>query len=206
MPEWLNGAVSKTVVLKRHRGFESHSLRHIIVLQHPQLVSFCSTNGLSTIGGKADLINRIEYFLQTGQKLAPIKIKRIDRWDSDNKITKNTLVINYKNDAKTRSFFEKEIGTHFRFNAYLRQFAKNSNKDSNLTYGDLVKGWIKVEEQKQNSSYKSSIGKQFEFNQFQRDFYGKEKGKNQKRINSSMAVGTFSGWSKYIRVLFKNNK
>jgi hypothetical protein len=28
MPEWLNGAVSKTVVVRlRYRGFESHSLR-----------------------------------------------------------------------------------------------------------------------------------------------------------------------------------
>jgi len=147
-----------------------------------ELVSFCSANGLSTIGGKADLVNRIEYFLHTGQKLASIKIKRIDRRDSDNKITKDTLVVNYKNDAKTRNFFEKEIGTHFRFNSYLRQFAKNSNKDSNLTYGDLIQGWIKTEEQKQNSSYKSTIDKQFEFNQFQRDFYAKEKGKNRKEL------------------------
>jgi hypothetical protein len=32
MPEWLNGAVSKTVVrLASYRGFESLSLRHIII-------------------------------------------------------------------------------------------------------------------------------------------------------------------------------
>ena len=147
-----------------------------------ELVSFCSANGLSGIGGKSDLINRIKHFLQTGQKLAPIKIRRIDKWDSDNKITKDTLVVNYKNDAKTRNFFEKEIGTHFRFNSYLRQFAKNSNKDSNLTYGDLIQGWIKTEEQKQNSSCKNTIDKQFEFNQFQRDFYAKEKGKTRKEL------------------------
>ena len=30
MAEWFKAAVLKTVVLKRHRGFESYSLRHKI--------------------------------------------------------------------------------------------------------------------------------------------------------------------------------
>lgn len=133
-----------------------------------ELVSFCSNNGLSTYGGKIDLINRIEHFLRTGQATSFAKIRRIGKWDSDTIITKETPVINYKNDSKTRKFFKEALGSHFHFNEYLRKFAKNCNKALKLTYGDLVKGWIEVEQQKQNPYYKSTISKQFEFNQFQR--------------------------------------
>ncbi len=163
-----------------------------------ELVSFCSANGLSILGGKPDLVNRIECFLQTGQKIAPTKVKRIGGLDSENEITQETPVINYKNDAKTRTFFEKKIGKHFRFNSYLRQFAKISNEDSNLTYGDLVKGWIKAEEQRKNPSYKSTIDQQFEFNQFQRDFYAKEKGKTRKElIEAWQVIRSVSGLNTY---------
>lgn len=173
------------------------------------LVSFCSNNGLSTYGGKIDLTNKIEHFLRTGQATSFAKIRRIGKWDSDTTITKETPVINYKNDAKTRIFFEKAIGSHFHFNEYLRKFAKNCNKALKITYGDLVKGWIKVEQEKQNPSYKSTIGKQFEFNQFQRDFYAKEKGKTRRELTEAWRlVRSVSGpntYAYYLEIIKKLN-
>lgn len=147
-----------------------------------ELLAFCRNEGLSTSGNKIDLINLVEYFLQTGKNMHSPKITRVKKWDSDNIITKNTQVIHYKNDAKTRAFFEKEIGKNFHFNSYLRQFGKKSNKDLNLTYADLIKGWKQVEQQKLEPSYKSNIEKQFEFNQFQRDFSTKAKQKTRKEL------------------------
>ena len=47
--------------------------------------------------------------------------------------------MNYKNDAATRQFFIEQIGKHFRFNTYLRQFTQRNNNEK-LTYGDLVVG------------------------------------------------------------------
>lgn len=174
-----------------------------------ELVSFCSKNGLSTYGGKLDLIDRIEHFLRTGQATSFTAIRRIGKWDSDTTITKETPVINYKNDAKTRNFFKKEIGSHFHFNEYLRKFAKNCNKKHKLSYGDLVKGWIKAEQQKKNLPYKSKIGKQFEFNQFQRDFYAKEKGKTRKELIEAWRLVRFrSGpntYAYYLEIIKKSN-
>lgn len=147
-----------------------------------ELVYFCNMYGLFSQGGKIDLTNRIELFLETGEIKNLKKTNKNIILDSSKEITRETKVINYKNNAKTRSFFEKEIGPHFHFNTYLRQFANVINADNKLTYGDLVNGWINEEANKKNSNYKSTIDKQFEFNQFQRDFYASEKGKTRKEF------------------------
>ena len=83
--------------------------------------------------------------MKTGKIKNPKKIKTTIALDSKIRITRETLVINYKNDAKTRSFFEKEIGSHFHFNSYLRQFAKYINMDSKITCWHLVDKWINEE-------------------------------------------------------------
>ena len=144
------------------------------------LVAFCREHCLPTQGGKEELALRIESFLETGEIKLPKIISRKGPWDSESEITRETFVVNYRNDSKTRVFFEKEIGRKFKFNSYLRDFAKQNNEDLGLTYGDLVQGWIEEENRKKDPNYKSSIGKQFEFNQFQRDYYACEKGKAQK--------------------------
>ena len=62
----------------------------------------------------------------------------------------------------------------FRFNEYLRGFAKGVPDGKKFTYGDLVEGWKKAELQR--SKGKQEIGKQFEYNQFTRDFFAANKG------------------------------
>ncbi|WGL60688.1 class I SAM-dependent methyltransferase [Pigmentibacter sp. JX0631] len=57
---------------------------------------------------------------------------------------------------------------------------KNLEKNSKLTYADLVKGWKQSEELKKEKSYKSKIGSQFEYMAFIRDFFAFEKNKSQK--------------------------
>ncbi|EKD71373.1 MAG: hypothetical protein ACD_46C00199G0003 [uncultured bacterium] len=98
--------------------------------------------------------------------------------DSEKTITRKTKVVDYKNDAATRSFFVKQIGRRFHFTNYLRQFTnKNNLANKKLTYGDLVEGWLAEESRKKSPNYKTSIGKQFKYNQFIRDFFLHEKGK-----------------------------
>ena len=98
--------------------------------------------------------------------------------DSEKPITPKTYVVNYKNDAATRKFFVEQIGRRFHFTDYLRQFTnKNNLANKKLTYGDLVKGWLAEESRKKDPNYKTTIGKQFKYNQFIRDFFLHEKGK-----------------------------
>lgn len=142
-----------------------------------ELAKFCKANGLSTVGLKQELVLRIEAFIITGYKIKP-KINKPVARDSYQPIKINTFVKNYNNDAVTRQFFVKHIGGHFHFNAYLRQFTNKNNIMPGLTYGDLVKGWLTEESKRANPHYKSSIDKQFEYNQFVREFFANEKGKS----------------------------
>jgi len=146
-----------------------------------ELRIFCIKNKLPTSGSKEQLQKQIEYFLRTGKKLAKKDIIQKSKIkDSDNDITLKTLVKNFSNDTKTRIFFMQQVGKNFRFNEYLREFAKRDlTNNSQITYADLVKGWIKTEELKKQKDYKSKIGSQFEYMTFIRDFFTFEKNKSQ---------------------------
>lgn len=161
-----------------------------------ELVEFCRKNGLISFGSKTEISNRIEAFIKTGTKIKPTPKKKTGVKDSKTFITMTTPVIHYKNDVATREFFVQQIGPHFRFNAYLREFRTKKLKKV-ITYGDLVKGWLEAEKLKKNSSQKK-IGKQFEYNQFIRDFFKNEKDKMLKEaIQAWKIVRALQGPSTY---------
>ena len=163
-----------------------------------ELASFCKTNKLSTVGSKPELIQRIEAFISTGRKIKPITNKSVTLRDSQQFINIDTPVINYKNDAATRRFFVEQIGKHFRFDAHLRQFTNKNNITIGLTYGNLVNGWLAEESKRKDPNYKSIIDKQFEYNQFTRDFFANEKGKSQSdAIQAWKMLKTLSGKKTY---------
>lgn len=92
-----------------------------------ELVAFLREQGLSSTGLKADLTKRVREFLSTGdvaeRRAAPGKGPRDSAIPGGLKLS--TPVKNYNNDAATRSFFEKHLDG-FRFNEYLRGFARKS--------------------------------------------------------------------------------
>lgn len=145
-----------------------------------ELVAFLREQGLSSTGLKADLTKRVREFLSTGdvaeRRAAPGKGPRDSAIPGGLKLS--TPVKNYNNDAATRSFFEKHLDG-FRFNEYLRGFAKGISGQK-ITYGDLVEGWKKAE--KKRSEGKQEIGKQFEYNQFTRDFFAANSGGSRKEM------------------------
>jgi hypothetical protein len=146
-----------------------------------ELVGFCLAHGLVANGSKFELAERINIYLRTGIAINPAAVKRCGKWDNAQPITLTTPVINYKNDAKTKEFFVSQIRSKFHFNDYLRSFAKTPDLDGSITYADLVAGWYKAEDAKKTLPQKAPIGKQFQFNQFQRDFYRNEIGKSRQQ-------------------------
>lgn len=171
-----------------------------------ELVAFCSKHKLTTSGGKLEITARIENFLATGKVAeTPSNKKRTRKYDSDDTISLSSKVVNFKCDAKTREFFIKQIGEHFKFNDYLRQFAKVIDLDDGLTYGDLVKGWVQIEAEKKNSKHKPQISKQFQFNQFQRDYYNAQKNSNREAmLDAWKLVRSIAGpatYAHYVKLL-----
>ena len=110
-------------------------------MEKRRVTFFCRENKLPTQGSKEEITSQIEYFIQNGT-LSPNKIKKISKkhYDSQSEIKLSTPVVNYKNDFRTRAFFKSHIGDKFKFNYYLRSFAKQNN-DGSMKYGDLVEGY-----------------------------------------------------------------
>jgi hypothetical protein len=160
-----------------------------------ELAAKCRSLGLSSSGAKQILARRIERFLTSGEKVLSSTMGNKGLRDSEKPITKKMLVRHYRNDQKTRAFFVAHIGRKFKFNHYLRQFADPSKITPNLTYDDLIEGWILFETQKCSSD---KIPKQFEYNQFIKDYFFHETiGTLGQAINAWKQVKSKSGPNTY---------
>ncbi len=163
-----------------------------------ELVLFCTKHKLPSAGGKLELTTRIENFLRSGKIDKVINKKRKYKFDSQEVITSSSKVVNFKCDAKTREFFIRETGQHFKFNDYLRQFTKTPDLDGSLTYGHLVAGWNACENEMKKATQKPPISKQFQFNQFQRDFYSANKNaKREQMLEAWKLVRSIAGPATY---------
>ena len=87
------------------------------------LVRFARQLGLPTHGYKPELCARIERRLQGLPALteSAVKTPNVQR-DSDRPIRRDTPVVRYRSDAKTRAFFESQIGPGFHFTYRLNQY------------------------------------------------------------------------------------
>ena len=136
------------------------------------LVRFARQLGLPTHGYKPELVARIERRLQglpTVTESAP-EPSNAGR-DSDRPLRRGTPVVRYMSDAKTRAFFESQIGPSFHFTYRLNQYRLAHRT---LTYGDLVDEWIAERDRRRNSSYKAEIAQHGKYNRFIRDYFADE--------------------------------
>ena len=136
-----------------------------------ELVDFCKENGLPTSGSKAELTDRIAYFLDTGNVLKPSAERKtavnIGTLTEDAVIEPNIVC-----SEKHRAFFCEKIGKGFSFNVSFQKWLKaNAGK----TYGDAIRAYRILEEKKQT---KTEIGGQFEYNTYIRDFFADNPGKS----------------------------
>ncbi len=144
------------------------------------LIDFARDLGLATHGYKPELKERIRRHLCGEDPVeAPPRPSRNAPRDSDRPLTRQTPVVNYKSDKKTRAFFKAEIGPEFHFTFHVNQYRLNN---AGLTYGDLIDEWLAERERRRRKGYKAKIPAQTEYNQFVRDFLADEanKGKGMK--------------------------
>eukprot|EP00440_Ansanella_granifera_P029631 gb/GFBE01032185.1/.p1 GENE.gb/GFBE01032185.1/~~gb/GFBE01032185.1/.p1 ORF type:complete len:219 (+),score=38.51 gb/GFBE01032185.1/:1-657(+) len=172
-----------------------------------ELSAFCRKHSLPSSGLKAQLAQRIIAFLKTGRasSTGTSKAQTSCQEPRDSSVAgglkPSTPVKNYKNDVATRDFFKRHCGSKFRFNEYLRAFAKGTPNGKRFTYGDLIRGWQKAENQRRVG--KQKIGKQFEYNQFTRDFFAANPGgtrrtmmKAWRTVRSYLGPNTYSEYLK----------
>ena len=121
------------------------SLRYLHV---SELKVYCENLSLSVKGKKIDLIDRIIYFLKTGEKieLAKYPASSMSRGQQNDAPNPYALMLKgaYKNDLKTRLFFKEIIGQHFHFTAFGIDWLENRWIDGNPpTYQEFADMWSK---------------------------------------------------------------
>lgn len=136
-----------------------------------ELKDFCKKEGLKTSGNKNELEERIIYYLDTGNSLNNIKKNKINYKENADEINLNSkLGENFRCSENKRAFFKKEIGNTFKFKVEFMNWLKSN---PNKTYKDAIEMYYKI----QKSSKKTKIKKQFQYNQYIRDFFENNKGK-----------------------------
>ena len=137
-----------------------------------ELAGFCRENGLPTSGNKAELTDRIAYFLDTGNVLR----SSAERKTAVNigTLTEDTVIApNIVCSEKHRAFFREKIGKGFSFHVPFQKWLKaNAGK----TYGDAIRAYYQIQEEKKQT--KTEIDGQFEYNTYIRDFFADNPGKS----------------------------
>ncbi|WP_298519725.1 DUF6434 domain-containing protein [uncultured Methanobrevibacter sp.] len=129
-----------------------------------ELKDFCRLEGLKISGSKEDLENRIIHYLSTGEELKENPIRQYPSNNLSEISLDSKLGDNFKCSEDKRAFFEKEIGSSFKFKVKFQKWLK-SNPEK--TYRDAVEAYYEI----QNSGEKTKIDKQFQYNQYIRDFF-----------------------------------
>ena len=135
-----------------------------------ELVRFCRENRLPASGGKAELTERIAYYLDTG-KIKAVKPVRTQK-PKIPAITRDSIIESgFVCSELHRAFFKREIGDSFSFNvAFQKWLRSNSGK----TYADAIAAYKEIKSTKKPG--KKDIDKQFEYNTYVRDFFCDNKG------------------------------
>lgn len=127
-----------------------------------ELVDFCRNEGLKVSGNKADLEERIRYYLDSGEKLD--NTKRMLRNRHENICPTTLIGENFTCSQQVRAFFEEEIGSSFKFKVAFQKWLKG-NPDK--TFADAIDAYRDIVSDRS----KTGIGKQFQYNQYIRDFF-----------------------------------
>jgi hypothetical protein len=134
-----------------------------------ELVELARRLGLPTHGYKPELSARIERRLRgLDDRPEPQPPSAQGTRDSDQPLRRDTPVVNYKSDARTRAFFTAQIGPEFHFTYHVNQFRL---KNDGLTYGDLVDEWIAERDRRRSAGYQAPIAEHGKYNRYVRDFF-----------------------------------
>jgi hypothetical protein len=132
------------------------------------LINFARELGLRTDGYKPEVMARIRRRLLGLAPLKDTRSRETGPRDSDKPLTRDTPVVNYKNDERTREFFKRQIGPEFHFTYHVNQYRL---KNPGLTYGDMIDEWLAENERRKRKDYKPRLAKHGEYNIFVRAFF-----------------------------------
>jgi len=132
-----------------------------------ELIGFLREHDLSTTGSKQDLTVRISQFLATGIPESKPSQKLARRTETMPRTFTRQSVIGsgWRCSQELRAFFEQEIGTHFHFDAGMRDFIHNG---AGKPLHEAIETW---KEERRKPVQEKSIASQFEYNRHIREYF-----------------------------------
>ena len=155
---------------KLNRNLKAEEFNEYYFLKE-ELKDFCRSEGLKISGSKHDLEKRIIHYLATGEKLEETPVKQYSCETLIDINLDSKLGENFKCSEDKRLFFENNIGKGFKFKVKFQKWLK-ANPDK--TYRDAIDAYYQI----QSSDEKTEIAKQFQYNQYIRDFFENNEGKS----------------------------
>jgi hypothetical protein len=138
-----------------------------------ELLGFCRTYGLSSVGSKPDLNARIAAFLETGQVTKPPPAPRRSGQKEPQELTLETVIWpGMTCNPRLGAFFREHIGSGFRFNAAMRNFIHHA---AGRTLGEGLEVW-RNDQAERRAGRKDAILPQLEYNRHFRDFFAENPG------------------------------
>ncbi|WP_409199622.1 DUF6434 domain-containing protein [Methanobrevibacter sp. DSM 116169] len=168
------------------KNLDSETFKNFYYLKD-ELTDFLKSEGLKTSGNKKNLTDRIIFYLDTGKE--KVNFNNSYKKPSNQEITLNSKIgENFKCTEKNREFFKSEIGDTFKFKVNFQKWLKNN---PNKSYKEAINAYYEI------IKVKPKIDKQFEYNQYIKDFF-----KNNNNLSLNDAI---KSW-KYKKSLPGNNK
>ncbi|PID28066.1 MAG: cytoplasmic protein [Candidatus Cloacimonadota bacterium] len=134
-----------------------------------ELVKFCRKNGISYVGGKIEITDRIIEYLETGKIRKPKTTIQKKLPKPTKLLTLETIIgVDYRSYKEKKEFLQSIIGKQFHFTIHLLEFFKQNI--GKKTYGDLVDEWYNEQKLKSDPNFVKEIAPQFEYNSYIRDF------------------------------------
>lgn len=151
-----------------------------------ELTAFCADQGLSAVGSKAELTDRIAHFLDTGQRLKPKPRRRPAGFDwAKGSITPATVIdAAYSNGPNVRAFFVGEIGPRFRFTLTFMNWMK---ANTGRTMGDAAAEWL-AQEAARKAGATQAIPASNQWNAYMRAFFDDNPGASLKDARAAWAA------------------
>jgi hypothetical protein len=130
------------------------------------LMRMCKKYDLPIIGSKQNLLQYIADFIEN-KPISPQKTKKNATKDFVPSLNK-TIDKNYRNNEIHRQFFKETINDKFKFNVPFCQWLEENK--GKRTYKDAIEIYNRILADKKLGK-KYEIGKQFQYNQYTRDFF-----------------------------------
>ena len=151
-----------------------------------ELQTFCREHDLPASGSKIEITERISHYLNTGKIFKNSFHQKVSKAPLSHKdLSLQTIITeNHRCSEDVRAFFKEKIGANFRFTVALQKFFK---ENIGKTYEDAITFWYEENERKKDPTYKTTIGTQFEYNRFTRDFFEDPNNKGKSKTDAIAA-------------------